>query len=174
MTGKSKEGTNDGYIVEKIVDKKAGRNGDVLYLLKWKGYTSDDNTWEPAKNLNCPKLIEEFEKSRQNSTPSTIVRSSANGHTSTNSNPTKKRARRSNSTTSTTPLSITMERVSSPPVPVKKIVVFPEKIVGASDDTDGKLRFLVKWKGKKEHEWLSNAEVREKFPQMLIDFYESR
>ncbi len=45
------------YKVEKILDKNV--NGDnVEYKIKWKGYSINESTWEPLKNL---KNIEEIE-----------------------------------------------------------------------------------------------------------------
>lgn len=35
----------------------------IQYLIKWEGYSSDDNSWERESNLFCPELIAEF-KSR--------------------------------------------------------------------------------------------------------------
>lgn len=55
----------DGFAVESIVDKIITPDGKVHYLLKWKGYPHSDNTWEPEENLNCPELMEKFEKKRK-------------------------------------------------------------------------------------------------------------
>jgi hypothetical protein len=51
---------DDVYLVEKVVaKKKVGRK--VMYFVKWEGYTSADNTWEPTQNLaNVRHLIKEF------------------------------------------------------------------------------------------------------------------
>ena len=50
------------YEVEKIVDKRTNIYGLVEYLVKWKGYPSSENTWEPKKNLRkLEHLIKEYE-----------------------------------------------------------------------------------------------------------------
>jgi len=52
------------YEVEEILDRQE-RRGKTRYLVKWKGYTAEENTWEELENLkNVGEKIEEFEKGR--------------------------------------------------------------------------------------------------------------
>ena len=52
------------FEVEQILDmKQMGRGHKIHYLVKWKGYPTSDNSWEPEKNLNADKLSAEFKRS---------------------------------------------------------------------------------------------------------------
>lgn len=53
------------YEVEKILDKKITKGGEVLYKIKWSGYSEEQSTWEPIENLsNVIYMIKEFESKK--------------------------------------------------------------------------------------------------------------
>lgn len=47
------------FKVEKVIDSKRIK-GKLHYLIRWKGYSADNDTWEPENTLSCPELINKF------------------------------------------------------------------------------------------------------------------
>ena len=47
------------YVVEIILDCRK-RQGQNQFLVKWKGYGPEDNSWEPEGNLHAKKLLRAF------------------------------------------------------------------------------------------------------------------
>ncbi|KAM4689460.1 chromodomain Y-like protein [Discoglossus pictus] len=100
------------YEVERIVDKRKNKKGKIEYLVHWKGYVSDDDTWEPEQHLvNCEEYILEFNR-RLNEKPkdsNTITRAN---RTSPN-NARKQISRSTNSSLAkTSPKSLTFNKDS--------------------------------------------------------------
>ncbi|KAJ8343779.1 hypothetical protein SKAU_G00311080 [Synaphobranchus kaupii] len=53
--------SGDLYEVEKIVDKRKTKKGKWEYLIRWKGYGSNEDTWEPEHHLlHCEEFIDQF------------------------------------------------------------------------------------------------------------------
>lgn len=51
---------NADYEVERIIDVFFKKDQSREFLVRWKGYGKEYDTWEPENNLNCPDLIEKF------------------------------------------------------------------------------------------------------------------
>ena len=139
------------FSVEKILDKKI-MDGKVFYYLKWFGYGEEDNTWEPEENLDCPALIQEYERVRASklsdksspSSPSSVPK---------NSNSSKKI--KSSSMKLQTKLTVTekkedKKRAKVEDNPLTEEVrgfargLDAETIMGATEES-GQIMFLVKW-----------------------------
>nr|XP_048284099.1 chromodomain Y-like protein [Myodes glareolus] len=55
--------SDDTRQVERIVDKRKNKKGKTEYLVRWKGYDSEDDTWEPEQHLvNCEEYILDFNR----------------------------------------------------------------------------------------------------------------
>lgn len=60
-------GRNGGpvFCVERVIGHKL-KQGKVLYHVKWKGFGSAENTWEPESSFFDRRPLELYERRRQN------------------------------------------------------------------------------------------------------------
>ncbi|KAI0979327.1 hypothetical protein GJ496_002551 [Pomphorhynchus laevis] len=186
--------SEEEYIVERIAGKRA-RKGKIEYLLKWKGYSDSENTWEPEENLECPELIEQFEKDQQQQsiiierTSSTNYNNDSNCQLSMTSNlsnsrcnPNVSKRRKSGKPCAKNNARILSNRAAALDKSTTSIVsakkgfakgLEPDHIIGATD-TGGKLMFLMKWKNSEDADLVPAAEANIRCPQIVIRFYEAR
>ncbi|KAK9730497.1 Chromo (CHRromatin Organization MOdifier) domain [Popillia japonica] len=131
------------FSVEKVLDKRV-TNGRIEYLLKWKGYSDEDNTWEPEENLDCPELILEYESTlRLPEEPEKIDTNKRKNITEDNRSRGFDRG------------------------------LEPDKIVGATD-ASGELMFLMMWKGCDEADLVPARQANIRCPNMVINYYQNK
>ncbi|XP_029929989.1 chromodomain Y-like protein [Myripristis murdjan] len=69
--------TEELYEVERIVDKRRNKKGKTEYLVRWRGYGAEGDTWEPESHLSsCMVYIHEFNRQHaERHRDSTLLRS---------------------------------------------------------------------------------------------------
>ncbi|CAL1589287.1 unnamed protein product [Knipowitschia caucasica] len=151
------EEEEEEYVVEKVLDRRVHK-GRVEFLLKWKGFSNEDNTWEPQDNLDCPDLIAEYmdkhhkekeEKKKEGKRKSAAGSGDADERASKKKKDEGEKARGFGRG------------------------LQPERIIGATDSS-GELMFLMKWKNSDEADLVPAKEANVKCPQVVISFYEER
>ena len=140
------------YIVERVVDKRVKGKGKIEYLLKWKGFDDADNTWEPADNLECFKLIEEFESKakaggKERKIPAARDRKKKTGSSSSD------------------------DETNADADSGLRSDLEAETIVGAARD-NGKLIFRIKWKGCEGMDLIDSDKAKQEWPHAVIEYYE--
>ncbi|MEQ1736980.1 MAG: SET domain-containing protein-lysine N-methyltransferase, partial [Rhodoglobus sp.] len=60
------------YVVERILAQRGAANRRQ-YLVKWAGYPTEESSWEPRRNLNCPDRLAEFEAQQLHSDEDTLA-----------------------------------------------------------------------------------------------------
>uniref|UniRef100_A0A1A8G9J0 Chromobox homolog 1a (HP1 beta homolog Drosophila) n=2 Tax=Nothobranchius korthausae TaxID=1143690 RepID=A0A1A8G9J0_9TELE len=153
----AEEEEEEEYVVEKVLDRRLVK-GKVEFLLKWKGFSDEDNTWEPEENLDCPDLIAEYmQKYREREEKKKESKKKGASETSGDAEerPSKKRKEEG-------------EKARG-----FGRGLLPERIIGATDSS-GELMFLMKWKNSDEADLVPAKEANVKCPQVVISFYEER
>ncbi|KAJ2947551.1 hypothetical protein O0L34_g17340 [Tuta absoluta] len=150
-------GKHEEFSVEKILDRRI-KNGKVEFLLKWKGFPDEDNTWEPEDNLDCPELISAYEEARlKRETAAAAVPSIEVEEVP------RKRGRRA------TKKKLELQEIEKPRGLSRGLP--PEKIL-AGQLFHGTLYFLVKWQGCLEVDVVPGHDLGEAFPDFVIGYYE--
>lgn len=159
MSSGASTGDEAEYEVDRIVDDRVEEN-EKQYLIRWKGFSADDDTWEPVTNLDCPEIIEGYEEAKKKKRELKKARKSEISARAEpkkeGDNPTKKRKK---------------EEDTGPKGFARGLN--PEKIIGATDET-GQLMFLIKWENAELADLVPSKEANVKCPQVVIQFYEER
>lgn len=144
------------YQVEKILEKKT-ENGKPYYLVKWVGWAEKDSTWEPLNNLtNVMHMVNEFEKNAEDGKSKVPkIMKALPGREVENL--------------------IFEERES---VPGNLNCDIPDKIANAKF-SGNELLCLIDWKKRYDgtkplNSYVSNKILRNFYPKLLIDYYESK
>ncbi|XP_058060330.1 chromobox protein homolog 3-like [Anopheles bellator] len=186
---RSESSGEEEFVVEKIVDRRE-RKGKVEYLLKWKGYGSDSNSWEPSENLDCPELIKAFEVAREAAKKDSVKEKDPKkreNRTSTSTNRKKKDGdsegenidaatddeehERDDNGSTRSPKSKTTDAEEYGKGFDKGFIA--ERILGATE-VNNTLLFLVQWKDHDKAQLVMSKDARKHCPQLVIDFYEER
>jgi hypothetical protein len=144
------------YYVDKIIGKKTHK-GKTLYLIKWYGYHTNESTWEPPENLkNIQNLIDNFER-----------RISLNNKKQNNEIGNFERNR----------IKKIHKHVKVKVYDANECDI-PSSILGVKIDKKGK-KYLVNWKRREngitpQISFVNSAFLRTNFPDLLIDYLESK
>lgn len=129
-----KEKSEQDYEVQLIVDEKKEK-GETKFLVRWKGWSPDSDTWEPESSLNCPELIKKYRDNQKQKRPST------------------KRAASSSKVKYTEPDEFDIEEIAVSPKKKAKTTVsaadedYEVEVIVDHKTEKNKKFYLVKWKG---------------------------
>jgi len=173
----TEEEEEEEYVVETVLRHRTTRKGTIEYLLKWKGFSQDDNTWEPAENLNCPELIEAYhkekEKKKKTATAAATKTSEAEPKTNGVSVDVEEKKKKKRSVDESVAPSKKKKKSEKRLLTGFDKGMEAEEILGATE-TSGEVHFLIKWKGVNDAELVPSKIANVKIPQMVIAFYEAR
>ena len=178
------------YDVEKIIDRKKIR-GKYLYLVKWKGYSMNECTWEPIDNLeNVKRIIDEFNskyktKEKEKEKVKKIEKNNEKTNEKINIKDIIKKddkvflnRKRKNSESSLKSTEVDIEEINEENLLSEPFIKAKEsngKILSVNRE-NGELFALVEKKdknGKIKTEKLKTKDLKKKNPWILVNYYEA-
>ncbi|CAA94152.1 Chromobox protein homolog hpl-1 [Caenorhabditis elegans] len=139
------ESSSNVFVVEKVLNKRLTRGGSEYYI-KWQGFPESECSWEPIENLQCDRMIQEYEKEAAKRT-------------------TRKRRYSPQPSTSS---SAELQPSTSDEWAGKTL----KTIIGITK-APGELHFLCKFSDDSVH-LIPLREANVRFPSQVIKFYETR
>ena len=65
--------TANDYVVSKIVKHRQTTDGNMEFLVRWKGFSRAHDTWEPTENLSCTRLLRSYFNQRRMPIPHSMA-----------------------------------------------------------------------------------------------------
>ncbi|KAI8139152.1 hypothetical protein BJV82DRAFT_628355 [Fennellomyces sp. T-0311] len=192
---KEEEEEDEVYEVERLVDHRVVRKSGgkkIMYLIKWKNYDDDSNTWENEGNIYSQGVINEYwerigkpreegsrktfkrkrpaaQKSASITTPNTRARTRSTGSESSSPSPTDSDSDDLPDTSKEAPI-LSHELSTNPP----EGLTWSEatKVAQVYVDSTGGLIARVVWSSTEES-YIATSLLRNVKPSILFQFYES-
>ncbi|XP_068081276.1 chromobox protein homolog 5 isoform X1 [Anabrus simplex] len=154
------EAAEEEYEVEKVVDSKIVR-GQTQYKIRWKGFSPENDTWEPEEDLNCPELIQEFLKSQPEEAKGKDSKNKKRGGKTSAAEPKSKKKKKDSEEE-------TAEGEDEEEDEEKVYEV--EKVVEVHFKKNGKREFLIRWKGFSSNDDTWEPEENLSCPDLIEKF----
>ncbi|CAL8117307.1 unnamed protein product [Orchesella dallaii] len=157
--------------VGKILKRRI-RAVKLEYLLKWKGYGDEDNTWEPKENIGAALILDfELENSKKSTKPTNEEEPSTRSRKSvlvapTSPSPPKKTVRKTNARFT----SVRGQRARD----IESEPELKTKLNKDMDEVNSQSDFKIQWEGKDTTELVPVSYAKIIWPQQTIAFYEQR
>eukprot|EP01017_Pseudomicrothorax_dubius_P013336 TRINITY_DN1582_c0_g1_i1.p1 TRINITY_DN1582_c0_g1~~TRINITY_DN1582_c0_g1_i1.p1 ORF type:complete len:249 (+),score=49.06 TRINITY_DN1582_c0_g1_i1:100-747(+) len=171
----------DIYEVESILGKRR-RGGKTEYLIRWKGYSDTDNTWEPSQNVGR-ELIDAYESIGKVESPiqkKAITKPVRKSTAALSSTKRGKKPAETNKGVSQADFPDGRKPGSFEDHDVPAKISEFKQVKGPSGEGNvTNMFFKVEWRSRKDGTkpagtYFSNEILRKRCPQLLLDYYEER
>jgi len=173
----------DEFEVEKILNERTYR-GKTQYLIRWRGYEAEDDTWEPVENLDCPGIIKTWEDDKKAEEEMKANARKKKEAENLNEDGTVKEepkySRKRTGGTLLETIDLTTKKGFSRGLVPERIIGAATVMDRATDDISKsvargeELVFLIKWENSEKADLVSSKEAKAKCPHLVFQFYEER